>query len=286
MLRRSPRLTPASLAARRANARKSTGPRTEQGKARAALNSLQHGGYAVNLPERLARAGCRQEEAEWRKIRARIAGALTPAPAVSGREAGGPPESQRDPSAGLRPEESNLDRKSPRIEKKIDRLANLVWCAHRTWRQPAGAELEYSLESILSRTRLSQLSQIWIHNPLARVGLVFYAQRRRGWTVRQLLARVYGRRTRGLGHELEPVMEPELETGLRCRVYRLGRPRFWEQIRHCLDREGRYHPEWRGRNRELRRELRNSPMALWLEPHPILAAQRQEAEQAGNPPGS
>jgi hypothetical protein len=43
-LRRSPLLTPASLAARRANALKSTGPRTERGKQRAWLNGLLHGG--------------------------------------------------------------------------------------------------------------------------------------------------------------------------------------------------------------------------------------------------
>ncbi len=42
-LRKSPRLTPALLAANRANAQKSTGPRTAGGKARARLNNLQHG---------------------------------------------------------------------------------------------------------------------------------------------------------------------------------------------------------------------------------------------------
>ncbi len=40
-LRRSPRLTPAALAARRANAQKSTGPRTPLGKQRSAANLLR-----------------------------------------------------------------------------------------------------------------------------------------------------------------------------------------------------------------------------------------------------
>jgi hypothetical protein len=39
-LRRSPRLTPRFLAARRANALKSTGPRAPCGKARVSLNAL------------------------------------------------------------------------------------------------------------------------------------------------------------------------------------------------------------------------------------------------------
>ena len=42
-LRRSPRLTPAALAARRANAQKSTGPRTPAGKRRVAWNAMRSG---------------------------------------------------------------------------------------------------------------------------------------------------------------------------------------------------------------------------------------------------
>src|SRR5436189_6413074 len=40
-------ISPARLAANRANSRKSTGPRTPQGKARSASNSLQHGLYST-----------------------------------------------------------------------------------------------------------------------------------------------------------------------------------------------------------------------------------------------
>jgi hypothetical protein len=42
-LRKSPTLTPALLAANRANAGKSTGPRTARGKAISRLNHMQHG---------------------------------------------------------------------------------------------------------------------------------------------------------------------------------------------------------------------------------------------------
>ncbi len=48
-LRQPPRRTPALLARNRANARKSTGPRTLEGKARVRWNALQHGRRAVAL---------------------------------------------------------------------------------------------------------------------------------------------------------------------------------------------------------------------------------------------
>ncbi len=56
-LRRSPQLTPASLAARRANALRSTGPRTAAGKARSCLNALRDGRRARDLRAKLARIG-------------------------------------------------------------------------------------------------------------------------------------------------------------------------------------------------------------------------------------
>ncbi|MGH9375943.1 MAG: hypothetical protein ACRD1J_07220, partial [Terriglobia bacterium] len=58
---RSPKLTPARLAACRSNARKSSGPRTAQGKARASLNALKHGRYARRLASTLERAGERDQ---------------------------------------------------------------------------------------------------------------------------------------------------------------------------------------------------------------------------------
>jgi len=74
----------------------------------------------------------------------------------------------------------------------------------------------------------------------------------------------------------------EMETGLRSHIYDLGRPRFWEQMRYCLDREGNYHPELRGWFRQYRRELRAAGAGMWLEPHPVLTFLRQEAEKAGS----
>jgi hypothetical protein len=55
--RRKQTLTDASLEARRRNARKSTGPRTSQGKARVALNSFKHGLRSASFLQTLRNAG-------------------------------------------------------------------------------------------------------------------------------------------------------------------------------------------------------------------------------------
>jgi hypothetical protein len=72
LCRKSPTLTPARLAALRANAKKSTGPRTRRGKARSALNGLRHGRYSRRLPELLARAGDRWGQRQYAWIHAQI----------------------------------------------------------------------------------------------------------------------------------------------------------------------------------------------------------------------
>jgi hypothetical protein len=70
---RSPKLTPARLAACRANARKSTGPRTAAGKARSSMNSLKHGRYARRLTRSLERAS----ESEQLKLYWSIVGTIS-----------------------------------------------------------------------------------------------------------------------------------------------------------------------------------------------------------------
>jgi hypothetical protein len=55
-LRKRPIITPALLAANRANARRCTGPRTVEGKNRVVLNALKDGRHARNLGENRRRA--------------------------------------------------------------------------------------------------------------------------------------------------------------------------------------------------------------------------------------
>lgn len=64
-LRKSPCLTPAFLAACRANAQKSTGPRTDRGKGHIVLNAMKHGRYSKSFRESLVRAGAEVETYDW-----------------------------------------------------------------------------------------------------------------------------------------------------------------------------------------------------------------------------
>jgi hypothetical protein len=75
-LRKSPTMTPALLAACRANAQKCTGPRTPQGKARVALNGLQHGMRSKNFLALLARSGRGQED--FQALHSAMRGAILP----------------------------------------------------------------------------------------------------------------------------------------------------------------------------------------------------------------
>jgi hypothetical protein len=118
-LRRRPTITPALLAANRANARRSTGPRTVEGKNRVVLNALKEGRHARNLGENLRRAKS-QAEAElfqWilNQVRAAfrlrgLAGGRAEGRAVSAAGlvragTGGAPLVRLRPAAGQRPGE-------------------------------------------------------------------------------------------------------------------------------------------------------------------------------------
>ena len=113
-LRESPVRTAALVAADRANAKKSTGPSTPQGKARVALNPLGHGAYAVRLPEKLLRAGDREGELLYRWLRQEISAAF--------------PRSLLDD------------------EEQADQMAAKAWCAARAARA-RGAKPECPLDS-------------------------------------------------------------------------------------------------------------------------------------------
>jgi hypothetical protein len=77
-------VSPARIAANRLNARRSTGPRTPGGKARASLNAARHGLYAqVALLPALGEAA-----ADWDAFRGAVTASLSPAGAAEGAIAG------------------------------------------------------------------------------------------------------------------------------------------------------------------------------------------------------
>ena len=217
-LRCCPLLTPRSLAARRANALKSTGPRSPAGKARVSLNALKHGhdcgpaGRSARLRERLLRAGYRREEALYSEIRSALGHAF----------------GDEDARSSLR----------------TDQMAAVAWC-EATGRGTFGTKLECALESSAKGSRfLAQDSRRPPRHGLQplryrgedhwrRIGIAFWVQHRRYLTRERLM-----RALTGLETVAWPAPNEGLETRIRCRIFRLRRPGYFERLRYGLDPNG------------------------------------------------
>ncbi|MGO9274147.1 MAG: hypothetical protein ACLQOO_28580 [Terriglobia bacterium] len=207
MLRKSPTRTEAFLAANRRNAQKCTGPRTPEGKARVSLNALKHGRYAERLPEKLEAAGYRSAAALYARIRSEVV--------------------------------TTFGAEDPVDMKRAERVTSLVWTM--AWR--AGI-LGYKPQSDLFCSPSVPLFshempiRFRIKDHQRRIGLVFWVQRRRYWTVERLCEDL---------ESDEPVPIPAvgqvMEDKLRKRAFRLGRPRFVERMQYGLDRDGLVDPD-------------------------------------------
>lgn len=216
-LRKSPVRTPALLAANRANALKSTGPRTARGKARVPFNSFKHGRYAARpeeLAERLLRAGYGREAALYRQVRWQI-GQLFRPQSVAGWN-------------------------------RLYRLSAWVWCFRTRLGQAKskiGAKPECPVFSVGEDLRVTSRTRIRVEDPYRRIGVVFWVQRRRWYWNPQRIGRVV------LGLEGIPTGSAAekfraLEGGLRSLVFRMQKPRNWEErFRYGLDRDGNFNPE-------------------------------------------
>ncbi len=204
MLRKSPIRTEAFLAANRGNAQKCTGPRTPEGKARVSLNGLKHGRYAQRLPEKLEAAGLRSSAALYAQIRSEIV--------------------------------ATFKTQDPVELKQIERVTVLVWCM--AWQAGVlGPKPQSTLFSSGSRSLSRSRLLIRMKNHWLRIGLTYWVQRKRYWTMKRLVKdMVSGQRSP------VPTVGQALESKLRKRAFRLGRPGLFERMQYRLDRDGFLEP--------------------------------------------
>jgi len=151
---KSPTLTPAKLAACRANAQKSTGPRTSEGKRRIILNSLKHGERSRDFVGSLRKAGSPEEKASYVDLYFRLEQLLQPTTA-EGR-------------------------------KQLDALLRELWCTQRAvsrllnrpWPNVSPSKRASLVESAASR--ITVRSPIHLVVPWGRVTLRLCLRRGRG----------------------------------------------------------------------------------------------------------
>ena len=171
---KSPTMTPRKMAANRANAKNSSGPRTLEGQRRVMLNGLRHGADSHAFRANLVKAGQNVELFDWihKQVRLEMPHAN---PRVAEYLA-------RRVWCGL-----CLDRRTGQGPKDPPPTQASLWCAVWTpWRLGGLAtKPRYSLTSIDARTTfLAPGSRIRIEDPTSHRRLMFWVRRRRGTRVR------------------------------------------------------------------------------------------------------
>ena len=184
------------LAANRVNAKKSTGARTPEGKARVALNALKHGRRAKRVRQSLIQAGMQEGERLYRWLLERLARTFEP--------------------------------KSFKDWRQADRMARQAWSEFWRRRGMHQTEPECPLESDSNNSQLSSLLRIRIDDVWRRRGLVFWLQRHRHWTFDRWIKLV---EDAAAGKPREgPVRRwGSMERRLRARRFRLARLPLWQQ---------------------------------------------------------
>lgn len=196
-LRKPPTRTPEFLAANRRNAKKSTGPRTQEGKAVSALNALKHGGYALRLPEKLLSTGHRGSAELYQRVRREIADAFAAW--------------------------------QPLAERQVDQLAAQVWVMARR----AGVLGRKPESPVLPSTPGrpgKPLFQVRMQLPGGRIALVYWVQRKKSGSKERLIGSLTTGERRG-----KTSLHVEMESKLRRRVF--GLPGNTSRTRPEADRE-------------------------------------------------
>ena len=171
---KSPTMTPRKMAANRANAQKSTGPRTAAGRRFAMLNRLRHGARSRAFRANLIKAGQNVELFDWihRRVREEM-----PREDARGTEC-----LARRVWCGL-----CLDRSTSQAPKDPPPTQASLWCVAWTPWRAGGFETKprYTLTSVDARiTFVSPGSRVQIANPSTQRRLMFWVRRRRGTKVR------------------------------------------------------------------------------------------------------
>jgi len=171
---KSPIMTPRKMAANRANAKRSTGPRTAEGQRRVMLNPLRHGADSRAFRANLIKAG--QDVDLFDRIHERVREQM---PLADARVA---EHLARRVWCGL----CRVPRRGQGLREPAPTQASL-WCAAWTpWRAGGlAAKPRYALTSIDARTTyLPPGSRIRIADPSSQRRLMFWVRRRRGTRVR------------------------------------------------------------------------------------------------------
>ena len=171
---KSPTMTPRKMAANRANASKSTGPRTAEGRRRVMLNSLRHGGRSGAFRANLIKAGQGVELFDWiqQRVREEMLQANRRLAEHLARRVWCALRLRR--KAGQRPQEPPPTQAS-------------LWCAAWTpWRAGGlAAEPRYVVKSTDAQVTFPlPRSRIRIEDPSSQRRLMFWVRGRRGTKVR------------------------------------------------------------------------------------------------------
>ena len=135
--------------------------------------------------------------------------------------------------------------KPAKLECTLEPVGGTARHSQRTRTATNGRPHGNSLHPLTGEASPPPATKVRVRESYRRIGIVFYTQQRRYFTDRRFEPGAQGLKASELSRET-------LEEGLRCRVFRLARPRMWKRMRFCLDKQGRYNPEWEAEFRRVR----------------------------------